>query len=438
MKKITIIGTGYVGLVSGAGISDFGHSVTCADIIEEKIKLLNNGEIPIFEPGLEELVNKNVDAGRLSFTSNIDVAIKEAEVIFIAVGTPEAEDGTADISAVESVARAIGENINGYKVICTKSTVPVGTGTLISKIINEIKDSKYEFDYVSNPEFLREGSAVKDFLWPDRVVIGASSDKAFEVMKDVYSPLYINDKPILHTSVITAEMIKYAANAFLALKISYINEVANLCDSLGADVHQVAKAMGQDGRISPKFLHPGPGFGGSCFPKDTKAFAALSKAQGLRMNTIEAAIETNDIQKKIMVDKMKNLMGGNFDGKQIAVLGLAFKPNTDDIRDSASITMIDSIIKGGGHIRAYDPIANQSMKNIFPDLNYFMSWEEAIKDADGVAIMTEWNEFRGISLSSLKSLLKSPIILDTRNIFSIEKLEKNNFKYNNVGRSSIK
>ena len=438
MKNITILGTGYVGLVSGAGISDFGHSVTCADINQEKIKSLRNGKIPIFEPGLEELVNKNVDAGRLSFTSNIDAAIQEAEVIFIAVGTPEAGDGTADISAIESVARAIGKNINGYKVICTKSTVPVGTGKLITKIINETKDSKYEFDYVSNPEFLREGSAVKDFLWPDRVVIGASNDKAFEVMKEVYSPLYINDNPILHTSVITAEMIKYAANAFLALKISYINEVANLCDSLGADVHQVAKAMGQDGRISPKFLHPGPGFGGSCFPKDTKAFAALSKAQGLRMNTIEAAIETNDIQKQIMVDKMKNLMGGNFDGKQIAVLGLAFKPNTDDIRDSASITMIDSIIKGGGHIRAYDPIANQSMKNIFPDLNYFMSWEEAIKDADGVAIMTEWNEFRGISLSFLKSLLKSPIILDTRNIFSIENLEKNNFKYNNVGRSSIK
>ena len=291
---------------------------------------------------------------------------------------------------------------------------------------------------MSNPEFLREGSAVKDFLWPDRVVIGAINDEAFKVMKDVYSPLYINDSPILHTSVITAEMIKYAANAFLALKISYINEVANLCDSLGADVHQVAKAMGQDGRISPKFLHPGPGFGGSCFPKDTKAFAALSRVQGFRMNTIEAAIETNDIQKQIMVDKMKSLMGGNFNGKQIAVLGLAFKPNTDDIRDSASITMIDSIIKGGGHIRAYDPIANQSMKNIFPDLNYFMSWKEAIKDADGAAIMTEWNEFRGISLSTLKSLLKSPIILDTRNIFSIENLEKNNFKYDNVGRSSIK
>ncbi len=438
MKKITIIGTGYVGLVSGAGISDFGHSVICADIIKEKIKLLKNGVMPIYEPGLEELVYKNVDVGRLSFTSNVDAAIQEADVIFIAVGTPEGEDGTADISAVESVARTIGKNLNGYKVICTKSTVPVGTGKLITKVINSTKDSKYEFDYVSNPEFLREGSAVKDFLWPDRVVIGANNDKAFKIIKEVYRPLYINEKPILHTSVITAEMIKYAANAFLALKISYINEVANLCDSLGADVHQVATAMGQDGRISPKFLHPGPGFGGSCFPKDTKAFAALSKDQGLIMKTIEAAIEANYIQKSMMVDKMKKLIGGNFDGKQIAILGLAFKPNTDDIRDSASIIIIDSIIKEGGHIRAYDPIANKAMESIYPDLNYFTSWEEACKDADGVAIMTEWNEFRGISLSFLKSLLKSPLILDTRNIFSIENLEENNFKYDNVGRSSIK
>ena len=438
MKKITIIGTGYVGLVSGAGISDFGHSVICADIIKEKIKLLKNGVMPIYEPGLEELVYKNVDVGRLSFTSNVDAAIQEADVIFIAVGTPEGEDGTADISAVESVARTIGKNLNGYKVICTKSTVPVGTGKLITKVINSTKDSKYEFDYVSNPEFLREGSAVKDFLWPDRVVIGANNDKAFKIMEEVYRPLYINEKPILHTSVITAEMIKYAANAFLALKISYINEVANLCDSLGADVHQVATAMGQDGRISPKFLHPGPGFGGSCFPKDTKAFAALSKDQGLIMKTIEAAIETNHIQKSMMVDKMKKLIGGNFDGKQIAILGLAFKPNTDDIRDSASIIIIDSIIIEVGHIWAYDPIANKAMESIYPDLNYCTSWEEACKDADGVAIMTEWNEFRGISLSFLKSLLKSPVILDTRNIFSIENLEENNFKYDNVGRSSIK
>ena len=438
MKKITIIGTGYVGLVSGAGISDFGHSVICADIIKEKIKLLKNGVMPIYEPGLEELVYKNVDVGRLSFTSNVDAAIQEADVIFIAVGTPEGEDGTADISAVESVARTIGKNLNGYKVICTKSTVPLGTGKLITKVINSTKDSKYEFDYVSNPEFLREGSAVKDFLWPDRVVIGANNDKAFKIIREVDRPLYINERPILHTSVITAEMIKYAANAFLALKISYINEVANLCDSLGADVHQVAKAMGKDGRISPKFLHQGPGFGGSCFPKDTKAFAALSKDQGLIMKTIEAAIEANYIQKSMMVDKMRKLIGGNFDGKQIAILGLAFKPNTDDIRDSASIIIIDSIIKEGGHIRAYDPIANKAMESIYPDLNYFTSWEEACKDADGVAIMTEWNEFRGISLSFLKSLLKSPVILDSRNIFSIENLEENNFKYDNVGRSSIK
>ena len=263
MKKITVIGTGYVGLVSGAGISDFGHHVTCADIIESKIKLLKNGEIPIYEPGLYELVDRNVNAGRLSFTTKVDEAIQQADVIFIAVGTPQSDNGEANISAVESVARSIGKNLNSYKVICTKSTVPVGTGNIICELIRENMVDGGEFDYVSNPEFLREGSAVKDFLWPDRVVIGASSIKAFNIMKEVYRPLYVNEKPILHTNVATAEMIKYAANAFLALKISYINEVANLCEAVGADVHLVAKGMGQDGRISPKFLHPGPGFGGA-------------------------------------------------------------------------------------------------------------------------------------------------------------------------------
>ena len=438
MKKITILGTGYVGLVSGAGISDFGHKVTCADIAKDKIDLLKSGFIPIYEPGLEELVKKNVDAKRLAFTSDIDLAIQNAEVVFIAVGTPEGKDGVADISAIESVAASIGKNLNDYKVICTKSTVPIGTGELISDIINKTKPSNIKFDYVSNPEFLREGSAIKDFLWPDRVVIGASTEKSFKIMKEVYSPLYINEKPIMHTSVITAEMIKYAANSFLALKISYINEVANLCDILGADVHEVAKAMGQDGRISPKFLHPGPGFGGSCFPKDTKALAYLSKSQGVSMKTVEAAIETNRLQKDLMVKKMKRLVGSNFSGKQIAILGLAFKPNTDDVRDSASINMIHMIESRGGYVRAYDPIANESMKSIFPDLNYFTSWEDACKDADGVAIMTEWNEFRGISLPLLKSLLKSPVILDTRNIFRIESLKENNFTFDNVGRSSIK
>ena len=437
MKKITVIGTGYVGLVSGAGISDFGHSVICADIIESKIKLLKNGEIPIYEPGLYELVDRNVNAGRLSFTTKVDEAIQQADVIFIAVGTPQSDNGEANISAVESVARSIGKNLNSYKVICTKSTVPVGTGNIICELIRENMVDGGEFDYVSNPEFLREGSAVKDFLWPDRVVIGASSTKAFNIMKDVYSPLYINEKPILHTNVATAEMIKYAANAFLALKISYINEVANLCEAVGADVHLVAKGMGQDGRISPKFLHPGPGFGGSCFPKDTQAFATLSRKKGVPMNTIDAAITTNNIQKTRMVKKLKKLIGGDFSGKTIGILGLAFKPNTDDVRESSSIEMIQSILDGGGKVKAYDPIANKSMQNIFPDLNYVHSWEETCDGVEAMVIMTEWNEFRGMDLKKLKKLMKTPLVLDTRNILSMDKLSEYGFQFDNVGRKIV-
>ena len=437
MKKITVIGTGYVGLVSGAGISDFGHRVTCADIIESKIKLLKNGEIPIYEPGLHELVDRNVNAGRLSFTTKVDEAIQQADVIFIAVGTPQSDNGEANISAVESVARSIGKNLNNYKVICTKSTVPVGTGDIICELIRENMVDGGEFDYVSNPEFLREGSAVKDFLWPDRVVIGASSIKAFNIMKEVYRPLYVNEKPILHTNVATAEMIKYAANAFLALKISYINEVANLCEAVGADVHLVAKGMGQDGRISPKFLHPGPGFGGSCFPKDTQAFATLSREKGVPMNTIDAAITTNNIQKTRMVEKLNNLIGGDFSGKTIGVLGLAFKPSTDDVRESSSIEMIQSILDGGGKVKAYDPIANKSMQNIFPDLNYLHSWEETCDGVDAMVIMTDWNEFRGMNLKKLKKIMKTPLVLDTRNILSMDKLSEYGFQFDNVGRKTV-
>ena len=437
MKKITVIGTGYVGLVSGAGISDFGHRVTCADIIESKINLLKNGEIPIYEPGLYELVNRNVNAGRLSFTNKVDESIQQADVIFIAVGTPQSESGEADVSAVESVARSIGKNLNNYKVICTKSTVPVGTGDIICELISENMVDGGEFDYVSNPEFLREGSAVKDFLWPDRVVIGASSIKAFNIMKEVYRPLYVNEKPILHTNVATAEMIKYAANAFLALKISYINEVANLCEAVGADVHLVAKGMGQDGRISPKFLHPGPGFGGSCFPKDTQAFATLSREKGVPMNTIDAAITTNNIQKTRMVEKLNNLIGGDFSGKTIGVLGLAFKPSTDDIRESSSIEMIQSILDGGGKVKAYDPIANKSMQNIFPDLDYLHSWEETCDGVDAMVIMTDWNEFRGMNLKKLKKVMKTPLVLDTRNILSMDKLSEYGFQFDNVGRKTV-
>ena len=437
MKKITVIGTGYVGLVSGAGISDFGHRVTCADIIESKIKLLKNGEIPIYEPGLYELVDRNVNAGRLSFTTQVDEAIQQADVIFIAVGTPQSDNGESNISAVESVARSIGKNLNNYKVICTKSTVPVGTGDIICELIRENMVDGGEFDYVSNPEFLREGSAVKDFLWPDRVVIGASSIKAFNIMKEVYRPLYVNEKPILHTNVATAEMIKYAANAFLALKISYINEVANLCEVVGADVHLVAKGMGQDGRISPKFLHPGPGFGGSCFPKDTQAFASLSREKGVPMNTIDAAITTNNIQKTRMVEKLNNLIGGDFSGKTIGVLGLAFKPSTDDVRESSSIEMIQSIIDGGGKVKAYDTIANKSMQNIFPDLNYLHSWEETCDGVDAMVIMTDWNEFRGMNLKKLKKVMKTPLVLDTRNILSMDKLSEYGFQFDNVGRKIV-
>ena len=384
-----------------------------------------------------ELVDRNVNAGRLSFTTQVDEAIQQADVIFIAVGTPQSDNGEANISAVESVARSIGKNLNNYKVICTKSTVPVGTGNIICELIRENMVDGGEFDYVSNPEFLREGSAVKDFLWPDRVVIGASNIKAFNIMKEVYRPLYVNEKPILHTNVATAEMIKYAANAFLALKIRYINEVANLCEAVGADVHLVAKGMGQDGRISPKFLHPGPGFGGSCFPKDTQAFATLSREKGVPMNTIDAAITTNNIQKTRMVEKLNNLIGGDFSGKTIGVLGLAFKPSTDDVRESSSIEMIQSILDGGGKVKAYDPIANKSMQNIFPDLNYLHSWEETCDGVDAMVIMTDWNEFRGMNLKKLKKVMKTPLVLDTRNILSMDKLSEYGFQFDNVGRKTI-
>jgi len=437
MLKITIIGTGYVGLVSGAGISDFGHIVTCVDISSEKIELLNFGKIPIYEPGLGDLIEKNVAAGRLNFSTEIAESIKSAEIIFIAVGTPQLSDGSADLSSVQNVARIIGENINSDKIICTKSTVPVGTGNWIVEQIDLYNKNNFKIDYVSNPEFLREGSAVKDFLWPDRVVIGSDSSNAFNVMKDVYSPLYINKKPIIHTSVVTAEMIKYASNSFLALKISYINEVANLCDELGADVHKVAKAMGRDGRISPKFLHPGPGFGGSCFPKDIKAFAKLARQNNLTVDTVEAAIKANESQKKRMVEKFRDLVGGNFKDKSVAILGLAFKPNTDDVRESPAIYLINIINEEGGHIRAYDPISNDNMKLIYPDLEYCTNWQEACKNADAVAVITEWNEFRSINLKVLSSLLKAPAVLDARNIFDISKLKENNFTYRNFGRQGL-
>lgn len=438
MKNITVIGTGYVGLVSGAGLSDFGNKVICADIDESKIRALKAGEIPIFEPGLKEVVARNVKSDRLSFTTDVAQAIRASDVIFIGVGTPEGKNGEANLSAVFSVAEMIGNNLNTYKVICTKSTVPIGTGEKIISIIEKTKNSNNNFDYVSNPEFLREGAAVQDFLIPDRVILGATSDKAFKIMQDVYRPLYINETPIVYTSVPTAEMIKYASNAFLALKISYINEIANLCEAVGADVHIVAKAMGSDGRISPKFLHPGPGFGGSCFPKDTKALLSISKELNEPMNTVAAAIATNDRQKKRMADKLFNLLGNDIKGKTIAVLGLSFKQMTDDVRESASIAMIQSILDRDGKVKAYDPEAADNMKKHFPNIEYNTSWQMAVKGADAVVIMTEWHEFRGMNLSELKQLVKTPIILDTRNVLSIKDLVRLGFKFDNVGRKALK
>ena len=434
MKKITIIGTGYVGLVSGAGLAEFGHEVSCLDIDENKINNLNSGKIPIYEPGLDNLVRKNVQDNRLSFSSEIEKNIIESNIIFIAVGTPQDENGKADLRAVQSVVDLVANHISDYKIICTKSTVPVGTGKWIESIIKS-KNSDVEFDYVSNPEFLREGAAVNDFLSPDRVIIGCRTEKAFKEMKEVYRPLYINETPIMDTSVETAEMIKYASNSFLALKISYINEIANLCEEVGADVHQVAKAMGQDGRISSKFLHPGPGFGGSCFPKDIEALYALGKEKNIELNTIDATIKTNKNQKKRILNKLLRLLNNQVTSKKIAVLGLSFKPNTDDIRESPSLYIVYELSKLGAVVDAYDPVAIENFKSIHQNINYSNTWKDCVKDADACIVLTEWNEFRGIDLNELKSLLKTPVVIDAKNIFSVEKLKLLDFDYDNVGRN---
>ena len=434
MKNITIIGTGYVGLVTGAGMSEFGNRVICTDIDKNKIEKLNSGIIPIHEPGLEEIIKRNSLDNRLLFTTNIEDSIMQSEIVIIAVGTPMGVNGTADMSFVYSAVEKISNNLNSYKVVCTKSTVPIGTGKeIISQISKKVKDNNL-FDYVSNPEFLREGSAVKDFLWPDRIVIGTDNQNAYQMMCDVYRPLYINKNPITQTTIETAEMIKYASNSFLALKISYINEIANLCEVLGADVHDVAKAMGKDGRISEKFLHPGPGFGGSCFPKDLEALLSISKNNNLSMETVNAAIVANKNQKKKMINKLINLFDGNINNRKIAVLGLAFKANTDDVRDSSAIDIIKGILDNGGIVNAYDPIANNEMSNIFHDIEYFDNLYDAVKNVDGIVIITEWNEFRSLDLQKIKKIMKGNIILDTRNILDMDELSSLGFVYDNIGR----
>ncbi len=432
--NICVIGTGYVGLVTGTCFADFGVSVTCVDKDASKIKMLEAGQMPIYEPGLAELVEKNVKEGRLSFTTDLSEAIRKSLVVFIAVGTPPKEDGSADMVYVEEVARTIAANLNGYKVIVTKSTVPVGTGKLIEKIITGEQPEGHKFDVASNPEFLREGSAIEDFMRPNRVVIGARSEQAVAIMKDLYSPLYLIETPFVIADIETAELIKYASNAFLATKISFINEMANICEKVGADIHMVAKGMGLDHRIGSKFLHPGPGYGGSCFPKDTSAITKIAKEHGYTFRIVETVIEVNRLQRERMMDKIKTIVGEP-KGKLIGLLGLTFKPNTDDIRDSPAIDIVDMLVKAGAWIRAYDPAGMEHAKKVLPTaVKFCHDPYEAAKGADALVILTEWNQFRKLDLARIKQLLKSPKLIDLRNVYEPASMKRMGFEYVSVGR----
>ena len=444
--KICILGTGYVGLVTGTCLADFGLSVTCVDQDETKISLLNSGSVPIYEPNLAPLIEKNISAGRLTFTTDLEKAVKQSKVIFIAVGTPPNHDGSANLEQIEKVAQQIAAYMNEYKVIVNKSTVPIGTATKIKEIINKNVIARSEatwqsqptlrpldFDIVSNPEFLREGSAVYDFTHPDKIVIGTESDRALKILQEIYRPLYLIDTPFVITNPETAELIKYACNAFLATKITFINEIANLCDKVGADVHQIAKAMGLDGRISPKFLHPGPGYGGSCFPKDTEALYHFASACVYDFKLLKEVISANNRQRELMVEKIKHHLG-SLKGKTIGILGLAFKQNTDDIRKSPAVDIIQLLLKEGAQIRCFDPLAMDNTKKILPNLTYCQDEYETARDSDALVIATEWNQFRNLDLSKIKKLLKAPILLDLRNLYDPANLKSLGFVYEGVGR----
>jgi UDPglucose 6-dehydrogenase len=429
---IAVIGTGYVGLVTGGCFAEFGVDVTCVDIDADKIARLSSGEMPIYEPGLEQLVTKNMQSGRLRFTTDIKQAVEQALVIFLAVGTPPQADGSPDLSFVESAARSIAEHMNGYKVIVTKSTVPIGTGEYLRKLLREISP-RLNFGIVSNPEFLREGAAINDFMRPDRVVIGSRDEEAIAIMRDLYRPLYLIEAPFVVTSLEAAELTKYAANAFLATKISFINEIANMCDSIGCDVHDVAKAMGMDRRIGSKFLHPGPGFGGSCFPKDTQALASVARQFGRDSLIVDAVIEVNRRQRQAMLPKIEKLVG-EMAGKTIAVLGLAFKPETNDMREAPSIDIIIGLLKGGAKVRAYDPVAMIEAAAVLPGLNYADDEYSAATGADALVFVTEWNQFRALDMKRIRDLMKSPKIADLRNIYEPEDMRELGFEYVGIGR----
>jgi len=430
--NICMVGTGYVGLVTGACLADFGMTVVCVDKDETKIAALQRGEITIYEPGLEQVVARNERAGRLRFTTDLKAGIESALAIFIAVGTPPKPDGSPDLTFVRQVAEAVARYMNGYKVVVTKSTVPTGTGKMIEQIIRE-KNGKHEFSVVSNPEFLREGSAVSDFLRPDRVVIGAEDERAVEVMKEIYSPLFLIETPFVVTDVASAELIKYASNGFLAVKISFINEVARLCELMGADVHAVARGMGLDRRIGKKFLHPGPGFGGSCFPKDTAAVADLARQRGYAFQIIEATIRVNAETKARMIEKIA-AAAGPLAGKTAAVLGLAFKPETDDIRESPALAVVADLLKAGARVRAFDPAAMENAKAVFPGLTYARDSYDCADGADFLVLATEWNEFRALDLVRLGSLLEAKTLIDLRNVYEPAEMRAAGWSYTGVGR----
>ena len=434
---VTMIGTGYVGLVSGACFSEFGHNVTCVDKDAAKIDALQAGRIPIFEPGLEKLVETNVAAGRLTFTTDLQQPVADADAVFIAVGTPSRRgDGHADLSYVYDAAREVAAALNGYTVIVTKSTVPVGTGAEVARIVGETRPDA-AFDVASNPEFLREGAAISDFMRPDRVVVGTDSDRAREVMRELYRSLFLNETPVMFTARQTAELIKYAANAFLATKITFINEIANLCEQVDADVQDVARGIGLDGRIGNKFLHAGPGYGGSCFPKDTLALLRTAEDLGLPLKIVQATVAVNDQRKRDMAQKVVNACGGSLQGKTVAVLGLTFKPNTDDMRDSPSLDIIPALLAAGAKVRAHDPEGMDEARKLLNEVEFCDDAYDTLADADALAIITEWNAYRALDIPRVKDLLKAPVLVDMRNIYDPETMREMGFNYVSIGRPAV-
>ena len=434
--KIAMIGTGYVGLVSGVCFSDFGHDVVCVDKDPRKIEMLEQGEVPIFEPDLKRLLKTNVDAGRLAFTLDLAEGIKDADAVFIAVGTPTRRgDGHADLTYVIAAAEEIARATSDYVVVVTKSTVPVGTNRKVAEVI-AAANPNLDFDVASNPEFLREGAAIDDFMKPDRVVVGVQTERAEKVMQDIYRPLYLRDFPIVTTDLESAEMIKYAANAFLATKITFINEIAALCEKVGADVKQVSKGMGMDGRIGNKFLHAGPGYGGSCFPKDTSALARIGQEHGQPMQITEAVIKVNEEVKRRMIDKLRDLCGGSFNGKRVGVLGVTFKPNTDDMRDAPSLTIVPALLGGGAKVTVTDPQGRHEGEALLPGVTWVEDAYAAAQGRDLLVILTEWNEFRALDLPRISKTMSTPHLADLRNVYSAQTaLDAGFAAYVSVGRS---